>query len=230
MPILMYHRIAADGPKSLVRWRVPAAEFERQLAHLAAGGYSSIGLAEWLTVRQSDPASLARRVALTFDDAYKDFVTTGFPLLQRYGFGATMFVPTQFMGGFADWDRDFGAPAPLMTWDELTALADAGIEIGAHTVSHPRLTRLQDEAEIVREIVGSRSELEARFHRPVTTFAYPWGDYDARVEKIVRAAGFRCAVTIVPESAGPFALGRIGVYGDETFDVFREKLARAAKD
>jgi peptidoglycan/xylan/chitin deacetylase (PgdA/CDA1 family) len=224
MPILMYHRIADDGPDSLVRWRVPPPDFARQIAWLAVEGFTSIGLDEWLTVHRRDPVALARGLVLTFDDAYADFVTTAWPILQRHGFGATMFVPTQFMGDVAEWDREFGEPAPLMPWLELDALVEAGLEIGAHTISHPRLTRLPTETEIVREVVGSRDHLAARYGRPVPTFAYPYGDYNETVARVVEDAGFRLAVTITPMSAGPFALGRLGVFGDEPFEKFVEKI------
>lgn len=229
MPILMYHRVADDGPASLARWRVSSPDFERQIAWLAAEGYKSIRLDEWLEAERRDPASLHRRVVLTFDDAYADFVTAAFPVLQGHGFGSTMFVPTGYTGGFADWDREFGTPAPLMSWDDLGALAQAGVEIGAHTITHPRLTRLKDEAAVSREIAGSRAELEQRLGLTIPTFAYPYGDYDERVAQAVKAAGLSVAVTIDPESYGPLALGRIGIYGDEPFEVFVEKMTAAAK-
>lgn len=229
MPILMYHRVADDGPASLARWRISPPDFARQIEWLAAEGFESIRLDEWLDAERRDRASLRRRVVLTFDDAYADFVTTAFPILQRHGFGSTMFVPTGYMGGFADWDREFGTPAPLMSWDDLGALAQAGVEIGAHTITHPRLTRLKDEAAVSREIAGSRAELERRLGLTIPTFAYPYGDYDERVAQAVEAAGLSVAVTIDPESYGPLALGRIGIYGDEPFEVFVEKMTAAAK-
>lgn len=220
----MYHRIAEDGPASLVRWRVPEPDFVRQIAWLAAEGYTSIRLDEWLPAQRRDPASLARRVVLTFDDAYKDFVTTAWPILQRYGFGATMFVPTGDMGVVAEWDRSFGEPAPLMSWSELDGLVEAGLEIGAHTISHPHLPELRDKEEIAREITGSRDVLEERYKRPVPTFAYPYGDYNDAVLEVVETAGFSAAVTVVPASFGPLALGRIGVFGDDEFGTFIEKI------
>ena len=72
MPILMYHRIADGGPEGLVRWRVPEPEFARQIGWLAAEGYTSIRLDEWLTVQRRDPAAVARRVVLTSDDAHRE--------------------------------------------------------------------------------------------------------------------------------------------------------------
>lgn len=224
MAILMYHRIAEDGPASLSSWRVSLPDFEKQIAWLASEGYTSIGLADWLNLAKRDPASAARRVVLTFDDAYADFVSAAFPVLQNYGFGATLFVPTGLIGAAAEWDREFGDPAPLMSWAELDGLVSAGVEIGAHTMSHPRLTRLVDDAEIIREISGSRNELMTRYGQPTSSFAYPFGDYDARVEQATKDAGFTLAVTIDPQSAGDFAVGRLKVSGDESFATFVLKM------
>jgi peptidoglycan/xylan/chitin deacetylase (PgdA/CDA1 family) len=227
MPVLMYHRIADDGPEGLARWRVTPADFERQLAWLADSGFTTSGLDDWHTASQRDPTAVARRVVLTFDDAYRDFVTTAFPLLQLHGFGATMFVPTGFMGGAAEWDQEFGPPAALMSWQELDSLVAAGVEIGAHTVTHPRLDEIADEATIAAEVTGSREVLEARYRQPIPTFAYPYGRHDERVAGIVADAGFHLAVTIEPASAGPFALGRLGIYGTESFDAFVAKVIAA---
>jgi peptidoglycan/xylan/chitin deacetylase (PgdA/CDA1 family) len=80
MPILMYHRVADDGPASLARWRISPPDFARQIEWLAAEGFESIRLDEWLDAERRDRASLQRRVVLTFDDAYADFVTTAFPI------------------------------------------------------------------------------------------------------------------------------------------------------
>ncbi len=226
MPVLMYHRIADDGPAELARWRVSPAEFERQLAWLAEQGYRSARLDEWPEIESR--AEDERRVVLTFDDAYLDFLTTALPMLQRYGFGSTMFVPIGFIGGTADWDRAYGEPAPLMSWEQLDTIAAAGVEIGAHTVTHPRLAGLTDTAAIVHEIVRSRAVLSERYRRTIPTFAYPYGDYDERVEQAVKDAGFTVAVTIDAESAGLLALGRIGVFGDEPFSEFAAKVAAAS--
>lgn len=228
MPILMYHRVADDGPQSLARWRVSPPKFVRQIEWLRAQGYTTIGLEEWVHVEQHDASSLARRVVLTFDDAYLDFITTALPVLAHHGFGATMFVPTGFVGGTADWDRAFGAPAPLMSWQQLDAIAKAGIEIGAHTISHPRLAGLTDVQAIVHEVVTSRTVLKARYDQSIATFAYPYGDYDARVENVVKDAGFAAAVTIAPHSAGPLALGRLSINGDEPFQAFVEKVSASS--
>jgi peptidoglycan/xylan/chitin deacetylase (PgdA/CDA1 family) len=116
--------------------------------------------------------------------------------------------------------------APV-SWDALREMSRAGIEIGAHTLTHPRLTRLADE-ELAAEISGSKQRIEAEIRRPVTSFCYPNGapaDYDDRVADAVRRAGFDCAVVAHFDGrrGDRFRLRRLGV-GDNMFQ-YRKSLA-----
>ena len=102
----MYHRVAEDGPAELAPYRVAPALFERQLAYLRRHGYRTITVEEWLQVLAEQDGRIDDRVvALTFDDAYRDFVTDAWPLLREYGFSATVYVATDHVGGHAEWDR-----------------------------------------------------------------------------------------------------------------------------
>lgn len=86
----------------------------------------------------------------------------------------------------------------MMGWAELREMAGAGIEIGAHSRTHPILPRLSD-AEVRDEVAGSRRVLQQGLDRPVEHFAYPNGggvpNHDARVQRLVQEAGLRSAVT-----------------------------------
>lgn len=118
-----------------------------------------------------------------------------------------------------------------MTWDQLAEMADAGMEIGSHTVSHPILTRLS-AAGAAAELAGSRAVLEERLGRPVRHFAYPNGqpaDLSGDLARMVREAGYRSACTTVAgrvtRGSDPYLLPRIGVYGNTTLPLFVAKLA-----
>ena len=107
VPIAMYHHVSEGRvPHNLNV--VDTNVFESHMAFIQKHGYQVISLDELVTGIQQGRKFLHKTVVLTFDDAYADFVSTAFPVLQRHRFGSTMFVPTGYMGGFADWDRDFG--------------------------------------------------------------------------------------------------------------------------
>ena len=103
-----------DPPK-LAPYRVSRDRFERQLAYLRRHGYRTISLAQWQEARgRRDGIIDDRAVMLTFDDGYRDFLTDAWPLLRAFGFGATLCVSTDRIGGRADWDSSYGEPAELL--------------------------------------------------------------------------------------------------------------------
>ena len=100
-----------------------------------------------------------------------------------------------------------------MTWEDLRALSDRGIEIGSHTASHPHLGGLSDR-DIRRELTESREHIEDEVHRPCRYFAYPYGEHDRRVRAQVQAAGYEGAFALRAgdQGTGPFAIPRVDIY------------------
>ncbi|HEX2477666.1 MAG TPA: polysaccharide deacetylase family protein [Geminicoccaceae bacterium] len=230
LPILMYHRVAEEGPAELAPYRVAPDLFERQLAYLRRHGYRTITVEEWLRVLAEQDGRIDDRVvALTFDDAYRDFITEAWPLLRKYGFSATVYVATDYVGGHAEWDRALGAPAPIMSWRELRALAAEGLEIGAHSGAHPFMTQLAP-ADMLAEGRRSKERLERELGRPVVSMAYPYGDNDLLVRRAMAACGFAGAVTTAPGLSrlgdNPMAIPRQLVDGTDNLDRFIAKLGR----
>jgi peptidoglycan/xylan/chitin deacetylase (PgdA/CDA1 family) len=130
------------------------------------------------------------------------------PMLQRHGFTATFYIVNAFVG-----------QPGYMTWDQIASLRDAGMEIGAHTLDHLMLTRLE-LGEMQRQISQSKLELEKRLGIRVHSFSYPVGDYDWTVEEQVRAAGYENAATTRWDDNYADALGlpRRRVAGGTTVD------------
>lgn len=192
VPILAYHE-AADGPSPL---DLSPQDFALELRYLARASYSPVTLDQVYRAFARRASLPDRPIVLTFDDGYESFDRSGFPLLQRYHYPATVFVSTGLVG----------RPGYL-TWDQIRELARAGIEIGAHTVNHPDLRGL-DDAQLQSEIAGSREVLAARLGHTPEFFAYPYGALNPRVVNAVRRAGFRAAVTgrpgVVSLSQDPF--------------------------
>jgi peptidoglycan/xylan/chitin deacetylase (PgdA/CDA1 family) len=228
LPILMYHRIAEDGPADLAQYRTVPAAFEEQLAHLRRAGYQSVSLDDWRRACERRRPLPGRVVLITFDDGYRDFADSAWPLLQRYGFGATVFLAAGEVGSTSRWDRDLGGEFPLLGWKEARRLRSRGVEFGSHTVTHPSLLELSN-AEIVRECARSRAILAERLGAPPTAIAYPYGDADPAIAHLAGACGYTFGVTTEPRHArliDPLLLmPRIEVAGGDTLEEFAEKLA-----
>jgi peptidoglycan/xylan/chitin deacetylase (PgdA/CDA1 family) len=138
-----------------------------------------------------------RTVILTFDDGYADFYTHAAPVLLKHKLPATVFLPTSFVGRSNAWP---GQPAwvkeePLMNWQQIRELAEAGTDFGSHTVSHPDLTALSPE-QVERELAESKQEIEQRTGRKVEHFCYPYGKWNAAVREAI-ARHFRAACSTI---------------------------------
>ncbi|HUP24833.1 MAG TPA: polysaccharide deacetylase family protein [Thermoanaerobaculia bacterium] len=130
----------------------------------------------------------------------------------------------------SDLARSEGAPARPMSWEQARAIREAGGEIGAHTISHPILSKLERK-EQEREIVGSRERIAAELGREPASFAYPNGsrrDFDATTRDIVARAGFEAACTTVRGSndraSDRLCLNRLGV-GEDSLAALDARLA-----
>ena len=186
MPALMYHSVSAvAGP--LRDLAVPPPLLAEHLAALGAAGYRLVGLSAALDLL--DAGSTERLVAVTFDDGYRDFLTAALPALLAAGAGATLYASVGHLGGSAGWLGRWAAGfGPMLTWSELAEVAAAGIEIGNHSLIHHPLDVLPP-AQLRREVVRAREELEQRLRLGVRSFAYPHGYHGRRVRGVVAAGG-----------------------------------------
>jgi peptidoglycan/xylan/chitin deacetylase (PgdA/CDA1 family) len=169
----MYHSIDSTGsPISVSR-----ETFGAHMRWLTSGRVRVVPL-EALPMMSPE----ADAVALTFDDGFANFATEAAPLLREHGFPVTLFVVSDRVGQTNDWG---GRPAdgiptlPLLDWPELGRMAGAGITLGGHTRTHPRLAGM-GEAALKDEIEGCAERIEAETGTRPRTFAYPYGAYDAR--------------------------------------------------
>jgi peptidoglycan/xylan/chitin deacetylase (PgdA/CDA1 family) len=222
--VLCYHAVSETWPHAL---SLPLTELERQLRLLLGAGYRPASAAEALSGR-------GRLLHVTFDDAFRT-LTLALPLLERLGLPVTVFAcPTYADGGRAldvpELARDAAVyPSELQTmgWDDLRALAERGVEIGSHTLTHRHLTRLGD-AELREELTESKERLETELGRPCPLLAYPFGEEDARARRAARDAGYTAAFAL-PGRRRPvdlFALPRVGVYRNEGLLRAAIKVAR----
>jgi peptidoglycan/xylan/chitin deacetylase (PgdA/CDA1 family) len=236
VPVLMYHSIGPVPAESRRRSIfVGAKAFHRQMALLVDIGYRGVTMAEALQVLQApDSAGATKVCAITFDDGFKDNVEVALPILQQYGHRATCYAVSDRIGGRNDWSHDvLGVTRALAGLDDLRTWLSAGMEIGAHTCTHARLTTL-DRRLLASEVSGSKLSLEDRFGVPVSQFCYPWGDFDDRVVAAVREAGFVGATTTVRGRArpgvDPFRIPRVHVLNQHWLPQFALKVSTAYGD
>ena len=203
--ILTYHSVGTRAHEM----NVTPLDFREQMTWLAAH-------AQTRTLAQIADGAVG--VAITFDDGYRDNLVHAAPVLDELGIPATVFVVAGRVGGRLDHDAGL-TDADLLAWDEIRQLRGGQIEIGAHTINHPRLVNLT-LAQQRSEIVGSKERLERELGEAVDVFAYPFGsalDYNDDSKRLVRKAGFRLAVSNRYGVNGPdadrWALRRIWIDG-----------------
>lgn len=202
--ILMYHSISPgdDDPFGVA---VRPSRFEQQLRWLRRRGRTGTSVSQLLAARQRFDAR--RLVGLSFDDGYADFTEYALPLLHRYGFSATIFVPAGQLGKTSDWDPE-GPRKRVLTRPQLRMIAHAGIEIGSHGFRHRSLPGISD-AELAEEVETSRAMLRDITGQPVTGFSYPYGHLDERAVSAVQAAGYSYGCSVwATDFAGQYALAR----------------------
>jgi len=233
IPVLMYHRIAHNGSDALSPYRVSPDMFERQLAYLQRYGYTGLTIGEfyesWFS-RGLQPMP-GKPIVLTFDDAYLDFYENAWPLLRKYGFKATVFVPVDFVAGHADWDREFGEPAKLMNWEQIIELHEQGVRVGSHSCGHTRLSELS-ESEIYEDAKRSKDILEQKLSVEVSDYCYPYTVASKQTQQVIASTGYKSAVGgkggATPDWQNPFNIPRIEIFGSDSMDEYIEKLPAPA--
>ncbi|EEF62367.1 polysaccharide deacetylase family protein [Pedosphaera parvula] len=232
LPILMYHSISTDvesGTSDYYKTCTSPKVFAEQMAVLSSEGYQAVSLAEGLKRTRDGKRADGKNVVITFDDGFRDFHTEAFPVLKKYGFGATMFLPTAYIGNEVRRFKD----RECMTWNEVREMRKAGIEFGSHTVNHPILYQL-DFKKIRAEIEQSKSVIEAELGEPIGSFAYPYAfpsadrGFVGEFVGLLKEAGYAQSVTTrigrVGRRDDPFTLKRLPVNSADDTSLFVAKM------
>lgn len=188
--VLMFHTVDRSGSPYSILPEVFRAQMEALLAH----GLRFVRARQLAQVISTGQLS-TQLVCVTFDDALES-VTEPIRWLYERGGNATVFVPTS-KSGFNHWDAD-RPDIPrrnCLSWEALRSLATLGVEIGSHSVNHPRLSRLT-AANLEYELRNSRDTLEQTLAVAVDALAYPYGDFNRAVVSAARGAGYRCGFTV----------------------------------
>ena len=223
--ILMYHSIADNSDEPFT---VTVDDFRKQISWLYEEGFEVVSLLFLLkSIRARDYSSLRKKVVITFDDGFKDFVTNALPVLQDHGATATVFLVTAMLGGKGEWTPNC-ADVPLMTEDEVRQIKKEGISLGSHTATHIDL-KLADHEDILKQLIESR-DIIARLGETFYSLAYPWGQWSPAVANAVKSTGFQCALAVGEQTRftteNIYKLPRISVGRDMSLKRFQLQLNR----
>ena len=212
--VLNYHKI--DNMD--ISLSVLPRDFEAQMKYLKENNYHSITPEELYESLAGNLELPENPVLITFDDGYADNYRYAYPILKEYGFQATIFVISGFIGTKKNY----------FTWDQAREMAANGISIQSHTVDHKSMTDLSDD-QLRAELVESKRKIEEEMGSPVEFIAYPTGTYNLHIAQLVKDAGYKAAFTIkygnVDKASNVYALERVPIFHTEnTYQSFLERI------
>jgi peptidoglycan/xylan/chitin deacetylase (PgdA/CDA1 family) len=203
---LMYHELELPGRKLIqsepgyMRYILPIETFRSQMQWLKSSGFRGLSVSE--AVRYPQEAG----VCITFDDGCETDLISAAPVLREFGFRATFYLTAGFLG----------TPG-YQSADQVRELDALGFEIGCHSMTHPYLSDLSD-AELGREIVDARLQIEQVLGHAIEHFSCPGGRYDRRTLETARRAGFRTVANsrchANSADTGLYELGRVAMLRD----------------
>lgn len=227
--MLMYHSVAGGGGRPGWPWAVSLQRFRSQLDFLAGEGWATPTMAELIATPEK---WTGRTAVITFDDGYVDNLIA-WEELQKHGMRATWFMVSGCLGREPNWPSDGRPAGRLLNAAELRTMQEGGMEIGSHTANHVRLTQADDKL-LSAELNDSKAALEDALGSEISSFAYPYGAWDARCVNAVREAGYRAACTTrtgwASRDGDSLLLRRLTVFNTDTVSSLARKLYFGAND
>jgi len=210
--VLFYHRVAGDRANE---WTISDRTFARQIRWLKRH-FNLISLSEVQRIMRSGH-NHRPCASITFDDGYADNCHEAIPLLVKERIPCTYFVTARNVLEGLPFPHDvaLGRPLPPNSLEQLRAMADAGIEMGAHTFTHADLGKLTDLEKLRYEVVTAADALADAIGRPMRYFAFPFGmqrNMSLLAFQMARKAGYEAVCS---------AYGGYNFPGDDAFHIQR---------
>ncbi len=203
--ILVFHRIVENKTNE---WAdVELALFVQLLEAAKRNKQKIVSISHWTENNTGD-------LTLSFDDGHSSDFDIVLPLLQEYGAQGTFFVTPSYVGRKG-----------YMSWEQIKALSEAGMEIGSHSLGHPYMTTLPIE-QLLIELKDSKAQIEQHIGKEVVSFAYPFGDCSEKTHKVAKAVGYKNICTSKPGLCKPkmSSLDRNSVHSNINSDQFNQLL------
>jgi peptidoglycan/xylan/chitin deacetylase (PgdA/CDA1 family) len=225
VPILCYHsvigsehQISSDPHKQ----HIPLPLFLKHLDYLQKH-HQVLSLSEFQNARRENRPLADHAVVLTFDDGFQDFATVVAPHLKERSLPATVFIIT---------DRASGNLPPngenFLTWQEIRALANSGLEIGSHTCAHPRLPDLS-LPDVMKELSESQAAVRMHTQQAEVALSYPFGQTSEQISRMANSAGYSCAIASDcgpnPHNVNLHALSRTVIASDDDVPSFAARVS-----
>jgi peptidoglycan/xylan/chitin deacetylase (PgdA/CDA1 family) len=220
--VLCYHRFGTRGGSRL---NVTAAAFEAQMDYLARNGFTVVPMARLAGFLDGKAALPPKTVVITIDDGYKSSFEIAWPILRKFGFPATVYLYSDFVGA-----------GDALSWGQMKEMTAGGlIDIQPHSKSHANLTlRLPGETDaryrdrIRREVDVPVATIKDKLAVPTFSYAYPYGDVNEYVVELLAKQKVNYGVTVTPGGnafyAYPFMLRRSMIFGNDDLEAFKAKL------
>jgi peptidoglycan/xylan/chitin deacetylase (PgdA/CDA1 family) len=232
--ILMYHMISEPQTKAEIRYACAPKQFEKHIQMLLSEGFMPISIQAVENYYTQHIPIRDKSFLITLDDGFEDNYTNAFPILQRYNTPAVIYLATGLLGKTNQWMRTpTFSERKMLSWRQIQEMANQGIHFGSHTVSHPKLTEL-DDASVNKELVQSKQIIEDQLGLECMHFAYPYGLLTEKTRELVQQAGFKTACSTRSgfnnASRDPLVLHRIEVYGNDSAWKLKQKIMFGTND
>ena len=235
IPILMYHKVS-DGAVDGIT--ISVEKLKKQFDFMREKGYQTISFGDLTIAIQTGRPLPMKPVILTFDDAYRDFMTNAYPLIKSFEFKATVFIPVGFIGKTNVWDNGSDM---ILSVNEIRELEATGnVEFGLHSFLHQSYAGL-DPAGIQNDLDLCMQTLGYHNIPFVRVLAYPYGSFpgkdpglNSRMKEIFRTSNLQFALRIGNRInrwpfRDPYELKRIDIRGTDNYYTFRTKLRKGRR-
>lgn len=232
--ILMYHMVSEPKTAAEVKYACPPRQFEKHIQMLLSTGFTPISINAVEKYYSHNIPLPDKAFLVTLDDGFEDNYLNAFPIFQRYNIPAVIYLATGLLGKTNQW---MSAPTfserKMLSWPQIKEMAMHGISFGSHTISHPRLTELDDDS-VNKELTQSKQSIEDQLGLECSHFAYPYGLLTEKTRELVQQAGFTTACSTRSgfnnTERDLLMLHRIEVYGNDSTWKLKQKVMFGIND